>query len=265
MNLEILSFDISGKFAHFRKFHANNTAMSYSIPPRTTLIGMIAAMLGREKNSYYTEFSDENLKLGIRVMSNIRKSFHRLNYLKIENVGHFTGSNGRVQTPFEVITGNNLGKDSVRYRVFVTAGENDGVYQELKKKLREDGQHFNLSLGPANFVGFVNAVNVYGNVQELHATGNWTEMHSACNSEQVTEIDFPEEEAAVKFNFIEEELLPADFLGDHNRELKRMNRVLFATQDFPLRVKITGKVYELGEGTELQRIQFLEYAGMVAQ
>lgn len=263
--MEVLSFDISGKFAHFRKFHANNTAMSYSIPPRTTLTGMMAAILGREKNSYYSEFSDENLKVGIRVLSDIRKSFHRLNYLMIKSKEDFTGRNGRVQTPFEVVTGNSLGADSVRYRVFVAAGENDEVYKELKKALTEDGQHFNLSLGPANFVGFLSEIKIYGKVQRRQIEDEFTEIHSACNSEQVSEIDFPKEEAALKFNFIEEELLPADFIADHNRELKHMNRVLFATRDFPLRVRLTGAVYELGEGEELQRIQFLQYAGMVAQ
>jgi len=35
--MEILSFDIVGKFAHFKKYYANNTALSFSIPPRTTI------------------------------------------------------------------------------------------------------------------------------------------------------------------------------------------------------------------------------------
>ncbi len=131
--MQVLSFDISGKFAHFRKFHGNNTAFSYSIPPRTTIAGMIAALLGREKDSYYLDFANDNLKVGIRVLSDLRKSFHRLNYLKIEGTDDFRGKKGRVQTPFEIVTARDLNKDLVRYRIFIAAGENPDVFDEIKE------------------------------------------------------------------------------------------------------------------------------------
>lgn len=38
--MDILAFDISGKFAHFRKFFANNTALTYSIPRYCQMLWM---------------------------------------------------------------------------------------------------------------------------------------------------------------------------------------------------------------------------------
>ena len=42
-------FDIEGKFAHFRKIYTNSSSLSYLVPPRTTVQGIIAAMLGYER------------------------------------------------------------------------------------------------------------------------------------------------------------------------------------------------------------------------
>ena len=49
--MQVLTFDLVGKMAHFRKYYANNTAMSFSVPPRTTLMGVLAAILGLPRDS----------------------------------------------------------------------------------------------------------------------------------------------------------------------------------------------------------------------
>jgi CRISPR-associated protein Cas5h len=58
--MEIISFDVGGKMAHFRKYYANNTALSYTVPPRTTLMGLLAAILGRGRDTYYKEMASDN-------------------------------------------------------------------------------------------------------------------------------------------------------------------------------------------------------------
>jgi CRISPR-associated protein Cas5h len=90
--MEILQFDISGKFAHFRKYYANNTALSYSIPPRTTIMGVLAAILGKPRDSYYEEFSSKNIRIGISLKVPVKKNFHRLNFLSIKSLGDMSKS-----------------------------------------------------------------------------------------------------------------------------------------------------------------------------
>ncbi|MCS7245973.1 MAG: CRISPR-associated protein Cas5, partial [candidate division WOR-3 bacterium] len=46
----LISFELKGKFAHFRAFYSNATAISYYFPPRTTLVGLVAGILGRERD-----------------------------------------------------------------------------------------------------------------------------------------------------------------------------------------------------------------------
>jgi len=119
--MEILSFKISGKMAHFRKYYANNTAFSFCIPPRTTLMGIVAAAMGWSKDSYYEDLASENIQFGIRVLRPLKKSFHRLNFLSIKSTGDiaknwssdFRGEGGRIQTPFQVVTAWDLAKGDV--------------------------------------------------------------------------------------------------------------------------------------------------------
>ncbi|MEX0813645.1 MAG: CRISPR-associated protein Cas5 [Chitinophagales bacterium] len=265
--MEILSFDIEGKFAHFRKFHGNNTAMSYSIPPRTTIAGMLAAIMGEEKDSYYENYQTQNLQIGLRVLSDLKKSFHRLNLLMIKGNNDFRGGKGRVQTPFEVVTGSDLKKDSVRYRIYLAPGKNREIFDQISQKLKDNNRQFNLSLGIAGFTAFVSNVQEF-TAFEKNCNGEWINLHSAGNSEQVEEIDFPDN-PEFKFNHIEEELLPADFIGGKKgREVYRMNRVLFATRNFPIHVKLFGKYFQLkrnGNSEETENFQFLTYAGVFTQ
>lgn len=262
--MEILSFDIEGKFAHFRKFHGNNTAMSYSIPPRTTIIGMLAAIMGEEKDTYYEKYRVTDLKIGLRVLSDLKKSFHRLNLLMIKGNNDFRGGKGRVQTPFEVVTGYDLKKDMVKYRIYLAPGENAALYQSISEMLTSNNRQFNLSLGIAGFSAFISNVRQLSTT-EKHAQGEWIDLHSVANSEQVEEIDFPED-PEIKFNHVEEELLPADFIGgEKGREVYRMNRVLFATRNFPIHVKLSGKYFQVkrnNNSEETENIQFLTYAGV---
>lgn len=265
--MKVISFDIEGKFAHFRKFHGNNTAMSYSIPPRTTIAGMLAAIMGEEKGSYYKNYQTQNLQIGIRVLSDLKKSFHRLNLLMIKGNNDFRGGKGRVQTPFEVITGKDLKKDSVKYRIYIASGENREPFDLISEKLKDNNRQFNLSLGIAGFTAFVSNVQEF-TAFEKNCNREWINLHSAGNSEQVEEFNFPDN-PEFKFNHIEEELLPADFIGgDKGREVYRMNRVLFATRNFPIHVKLSGKYFQLRRNDaseDTENFQFLTYAGLFTQ
>lgn len=262
--MEILSFDIAGKFAHFRKFHGNNTALSYSLPPRTTIMGMLAAIVGEEKGTYHEKFQSDHLRVGISMQGEIKKTFHRLNLLKIVSRDDFSGKSGRVQTPFEVVTRDDIRAGNVTYRIYLSAGDTTAPYEQIKSYLISGKHVYSLSLGTANFTASISALQVYERTKILTATEEWITLHSACNSEQVSEISF-DDRASYRFNHIEEELMPADFVGNHDREVYRMNRVLFATTDFPINVKLTGSYYEIIDGQgNVRNIQFLEYAGLLS-
>ncbi len=254
--MEVLTFDLVGKMAHFRKYYANNTALSFTLPPRTTLMGMLAAVLGLPRDTYYEALGSRHLRLGVGACEPLKKAFHRLNYLKVEAGKDLDGSKGRIQLPFEVVTGYDLARDMVRYRVYVSPTTSGAaVFEQLWERLRPGGAgpYFALALGTANFGATVQ--DVARHPARLRRLDEVTDFHSAVPTARV--VALPTGATAGELS-VEEELLPADFVGDGQRELAAMNRVLFSTNGRPLRAQVAGEFVELGEGADVQRILFLE-------
>lgn len=256
--MEVLQIDVAGKLAHFRKYYANNTAMTFSIPPRTTIMGMIAAILGRPRDSYYEELASDKIRIGLRVLSPIKKTFHRLNMLKIIGRGDFDGSGGRIQTPFEIVSGLDISRDMVSYRFFISCAEaGRTTFEELKSNLENGRQTFALTFGTANFTASFVTHHIYRNVLEIPSS-DWVEMSSAIPSELIEELDFDNDREVDTLEMIEEELLPADFIANYDRELSKMNRVLFSTTSRSIKVRLSKPHYELKGDDEIQNILFLE-------
>jgi CRISPR-associated protein Cas5h len=262
--MEIIQFDIEGKFAHFRKYYANNTAMSFSIPPRTTLMGILAGILGLPKDSYYEALASENIRIGVAVKSPIKKTFHRLNLLSIKSKGDvkksfdsdFRGSNGRIQTPFEIISGQNIQQDMIIYRIFVGYFDSGKpMFEDLKNNLLNHQTHFQTTLGIAQFLASIKNCQLIQHSDMQKSENEWISFNSAVISESVSELNF--KDTSLQY-FLEEELLPADFKANYDRELSKMNRILFTSNNIPLKVRFNGTYYRIETEGEIQNIQFLE-------
>jgi CRISPR-associated protein Cas5h len=62
---ECLSFTVSGPWAHFRRIDTTTEKLTYRIIPRTTVAGLLAAVLGLPRNSYYDLFSQDSSAMAI--------------------------------------------------------------------------------------------------------------------------------------------------------------------------------------------------------
>jgi len=265
--MEILSFEITGKMAHFRKYYANNTAFSFSIPPRTTLMGIVAAAMGWPRDSYYEKLSSDCVQFGVRVLTPLKKSFQRLNFLSIKSLGDmskdgssdFRGKGGRIQTPFEIITGLDLTKDDVSYQIFVKPNKSgEKVFQEIKQSFNNTSPVFNITLGSACFSASIKNIKVINSdhIKELDSS-DFVWINSAVPSYLIENLEFDKNEFE-NYNFVEEDMMPGDFIEDNNREVKSMNRLLFSITPNPLRVKLKSSFYQLNYQHELINIQFMD-------
>ncbi len=116
--MEILIFDILGKMAHFRKYYTNSSSLTYYFPPRTVIIGLIAGLVGKERDSYYEIFSKDKAYVGISIKSNIKKIIQTVNYIWAEKLSDLNLSKGQhTQIPLEIITPQNF-DDLIRYRIY---------------------------------------------------------------------------------------------------------------------------------------------------
>jgi CRISPR-associated protein Cas5h len=69
---DCVSLTVSGDWAHFRRIDTTNDKQTYSVIPRTTVAGLLAAILGEPRDSYYDEFSRASSAIGIVPDSPIR-------------------------------------------------------------------------------------------------------------------------------------------------------------------------------------------------
>ena len=69
---ECLSFELRGPWGHFRRVEGNIVKQTYRIPPRTTVAGIVAAMLGLDRDSYYDAFGPEHSAVAVEPLTELR-------------------------------------------------------------------------------------------------------------------------------------------------------------------------------------------------
>lgn len=77
--MKIVCFEYRAKFGHFLRAEANANGITYPLPPRTALLGLIAAVLGLAKDALAQELADAHVAVGGRVP---RRFWHRTNVRK---------------------------------------------------------------------------------------------------------------------------------------------------------------------------------------
>jgi len=134
-----LVFDIFGDFAHFKRIYTTTSAYSYLVPPKTTLIGIIGAILGYSKDEYYKLF--DKIEIGLRILFDPKTIIIKQNYLKTDGSYDFkTGKiKERTQIPVEFIK-------NPKYRIYLKINDNE-IYNTLKEFLSKKKSYYTIYLG----------------------------------------------------------------------------------------------------------------------
>lgn len=69
---QCLSFTVKSTWGHFKRVGRSVTKQTYRIPPRTTIAGMLAGMVGEPRDSYYDVFGADNAAVAITPLADIR-------------------------------------------------------------------------------------------------------------------------------------------------------------------------------------------------
>ncbi len=234
---QLLVFDLVGPMAHFRKFYTNSSSLSYRIPPRTALTGIIAALLGRERDHYYEELALERARIGVALKTPVRTLMQTVNYLFTKN-GGWDGSQGHTQIPVELVLPRPPER-LLRYRVYFTHSD-EKLAKELYEQLRAGRYRYPLYLG-------------------LTECPAWVENPRIYQSNQLRLLRDPREplpiETAVPIRRLAGDLqleeglriykdrMPFDFYPD--RRLKSVDEVLWEAEGRSLQLKLHGEVFQL--------------------
>lgn len=233
----LLAFDLVGPMAHFRKFYTNSSSLSYRIPPRTVLIGVIAALLGRERDHYYEELALERARIGVSLKIPVRTLMQTVNYLFTENEG-WDGSRGHTQIPMELV----LPKPPeplLRYRIYFTH-TNEKLVEDLYEQLCQQRYRYPLYLGLTECPAWIEHPQLYqsSELRIVHDPRGVLPIETAVPIRRLT--------GSVKLQEglrIYKDRMPFDFYPD--RRLKAVDEVLWEAEGRPLHLAIRGEAFQL--------------------
>lgn len=142
---KILVFDVWGDYAHFRRFYTTTSPLSFPIPTRTALCGLIGAIIGLEKegNNYLKYFPTESAHIALRLLNPIEKTVIAENLINTKNA-RGPGMNliiNRTQIRFEFLK-------NQKYRIyFCYSNEEGNLYQKLNYNLTNHKTKYTPCLG----------------------------------------------------------------------------------------------------------------------
>lgn len=249
MRKEVLVFDIKGYAAHFRKFYTNSSSLSYSIPPRTTISGLIAAILGLERDSYYNNFFAEKVDIGVRKNNKTRKILQSVNYMKITTSSEFEFPKNHTQIPFEMVFAE---EGLVSYRIYLSCIDNEMI-KELEERLKKKKYYYTPSLGTAPFNCSIEYIDrILGEVKNDKKNVSISSVIPISKIEnrgiQLSDLD-DEKVMLVK------ERMAREF-RDH-REIKSVESYIYDENTNPLPVRLKDGYIQLSYGEIRENILFM--------
>lgn len=147
-----LSVTVRGPWGHFRRVEGNVVKQTYRIMPRTTVAGLLAAVLGITRDGYYELFGPDSSRIAIEPVREVRTVNMPVNALSTadENLQSLNSrgkisvklpdpTNLRQQHNYEVLV-------DPEYRIDIALAD-DERYTELRETLEAGKSHYVPSLG----------------------------------------------------------------------------------------------------------------------
>ncbi len=176
---KVLIFDVWGDYAHFRRFYTTTSPLTFPIPPRTALCGLIGAITGLEKenNEYLKYFTLNKAFIGLRLINPLRKVRIAENIIDTEKSPKSFYDIKRTRIRYEFIK-------NPKYRIYFYHTD-ENVYKELKENLINHKSVYTPCLGLseniANFA-FVGEFKV-----KSETTGEYVQINSVLPTEKIAE------------------------------------------------------------------------------
>lgn len=155
-----LSFTVRGPWGHFRRIEGNIVKQTYRVIPRTTIAGLVAAMLGLDRDSYYERFGPDNshvaiepaaqlrtMKIPMNTLSTAASDLSSLNPRGKLSIKLPDPSKPRQQHNYEVLV-------DPAYRIDI-ALDHDETYRRLRDRLESGESYYTPSLGLSEYLATI--------------------------------------------------------------------------------------------------------------
>lgn len=233
---EILIFDIISEYGHFRKYNTTTSPLTYSIPTRTAVAGILGAILGMERelaDGLYPDgvipvqefFSKANSDIAIQILNSVKKENVAINLINTKSSFYDLSKAGRTQIEFELVK-------NVKYRVFFALNNQSG-FNELAKRIKTKNHHFSPYLGLAQCTASVEFVDIKQAKPMVNSDESYIDIITAVNLSKTfgeLPVDF-DYSAMYSANNMPIEM-------NRNREVLEYSEVLIEKNGLPVKAKV---------------------------
>ncbi len=190
---KLLIFELKGEYGHFRKFNTTSSPLTYAIPTRTALAGILGAVLGIERETgpgIYSKdavsvnelFGSDRCSFAIQILRPVSKT--RVAFNLVNTAKSFFNIENRTQIQYELLK-------NPAYRIFLNH-DDLSVHNELLQRLQERNHHFTPYLGLAQFTASIEAC-----CEHPYEKIELNKAHIRCSS--VVNLSMLQHEQAVRF------------------------------------------------------------------
>jgi len=252
-------FELSGKYAHFKVPESTRGNFTFPFPPRTALIGIIAGILGIQRNSYWQENQKFNeTKIAIEILNPVQKDNLKINYTQTKT----TTSLRKLGVPVTLLIPKDPGNPAsrgfisqfkldllkdVHYRIYANIND-EKLHEQLVKRLEEKKYVYPPYFGHANFFADVTYI---GNFDAKYLnSGEYLLNGLIAASTLMDEKDLLYQSGGltVVFNVpmamkaIEEEKITDDYPNTFSCEIARLENVILQIEsDKQLKLRLKEK------------------------
>jgi CRISPR-associated protein Cas5h len=174
-------FDLWGDLGHFKKPYTITSPLSFAFPPRTTVAGIISAIIGLGKNEYADLFPKKDAHIGLRILDPVKKMRMSQNLIDTKTAKLFSKIKQRTQIRIEYV------KDP-KYRIYFHHTDKE-IFDRLKSFLQRHESVYTVSLGLSELLANFQYVGELG--IEKKAKGSLVEIHSIASNVKI-EVEFEE-------------------------------------------------------------------------
>ncbi len=233
-NMKFVAFEVWSDYAHFRRGYTTTSPLSYPIPSRTALSGIIAAILGLPRDSYYELLNEENSAIALQILNPIKKV--TINRNLVDTKGGLWGIEEplkrRTQIVYEYIK-------EPKYRLFVWLRDNE-KFKDLQKAVTERKTVYTIYMGISEHIAqFSPYEEGFFEAELTHADGNVVEIHSIVPSEKA-KIIIDQNDKDYVYGYAR---VPG--FMNINRVVKKYLDIYFEENGRPLKIS-TGDYYNIG-------------------
>lgn len=217
--MKVVVFDIWGDYGHFRVPYTTSSPLTFPIPSKTVLYGIVSAILGYDKNNYLEKFQENKWKFAIAIRNKIVTTNIPENFINTKAVKMFArmpkGKSCRTQINLEFVK-------NPCYRIYATS-LNETILEMLATYLKAHKTTYTVYLGISECIANFKYIG-YFNCQEKK-DDNFVEINSIIpfsSLKNSSSIDFLKENR--KYMKIH---LPTEMKPD--RELTQSEDILIET------------------------------------